>query len=490
MFYKVNNFATLQANAMTGTGAPENIPPPDFFQAMVETAGAVLFVIRAGRVIYSNPAFERLTGYSTAEFREMGVFQLFSEKSATADHLKAVLGGESPRCGFETWITTRDGEKRWVAVTLTTGEDLPDPAVLGTVSDLTDYQKREKALRQSERRYKTVFEMAPDIIYIYDADGPVIDQNEAAYWMFGLSREEAVGKTGIMTQLAEEDRAGFARIREETLKHGEWRGEMRVLRDPGGRGKEFFIMDSHVKVADIGEQKVVIAIARDITERKHMEEQLRNALWEKETLLREIHHRVKNNMQIISTLLRLQLRNTGDENTRAMFRESQNRILSMAMIHEKLYQSEGLHRIDLNDYIDDLAREVFTSFGEIAAGISLKTEVEEIALGLDTAIPCGLIIIELLSNALKYAFPVNCGGGEIFIGLRSEEQGWLGLTVSDNGVGLPAEIEIPHLKSLGLRLVSDLARYQLDGEMNLSREKGTRVYVRFQEKEKNPRQDD
>jgi two-component sensor histidine kinase len=235
---------------------------------------------------------------------------------------------------------------------------------------------------------------------------------------------------------------------------------------------------------------VVIAIARDITERKNMEEQLRQALKEKETLLREIHHRVKNNMQIISTLLKLQMRNAGDEKTRAMFRDSQNRILSMAMIHEKLYQSEGLHRIDLKDYIIDLAREVFTSFGDLSAGINLTTEINEIALGLDTAIPCGLIIIELLSNALKYAFPPDHGEGEIFIGLRSEDQGWFGLTVSDNGVGLPADLIIDRLKSLGLRLVSDLARYQLDGDMRISREQGTRVYVRFKEKEKKSRRDD
>jgi two-component sensor histidine kinase len=249
-------------------------------------------------------------------------------------------------------------------------------------------------------------------------------------------------------------------------------------------------MDSHVKVADIGGQKVVIAIARDITERKQMEEQLRRALREKETLLREIHHRVKNNMQIISSLLKLQMRNAADEQTRAMFRESQNRILSMAMIHEKLYQSEGLHRIDLKDYIDDLAREVVISFGEMVAGIVLKTDIEEITLGLDTAIPCGLIIIELLSNALKHAFPPHRGEGEIFIGLRPEGQGWLGLTVRDNGAGLPADMEINALKSLGLRLVADLARYQLGGDLNISRDNGTAIYVRFKEKEKPFRPED
>jgi two-component sensor histidine kinase len=162
----------------------------------------------------------------------------------------------------------------------------------------------------------------------------------------------------------------------------------------------------------------------------------------------------------------------------------------MAMIHEKLYLSEGLHRIDLKDYVVDLVREVFTSFGDLADGITLKTEVDEIALGLDTAIPCGLIIIELLSNALKYAFPTQCGDDrKIFIGLSSEAGGRYGLTVSDNGVGLPAEVEIHRLPSLGLRLVDDLARYQLDGELNLSREQGTRVHVSFKEKARPSRGD-
>ncbi len=469
---------------MTGTADPERIRPSDLWQAIVETTSTALFVINEGRVLYANPAFETLTGYSTAELGEEGIFHLFPDHSEAAAHLRSVLSGQAPGSWYETEITTRDAEKRWVAVALAPLGDLPTPAFLGTMRDLTDYKKREEALRQSELRYKTVFEMAPDIIYIYDPDGPVIDQNEAAYWMFGLSREEAVGQTGIMTQLPEEDQAGFAQIRQHTLRHGEWRGEMRVKRDLG-QSKEFFIMDSHVKVADIGGQQVVIAIARDITERKNMEEQLRQALREKEMLLREIHHRVKNNMQIISTLLRLQLRSAADHRTRALFRESQNRILSMAMIHEKLYQSEGLHRIDLKDYITDLAREVVTSFGDLAAGVTLTTAVDEIALGLDTAIPCGLIIIELLSNALKYAFPADRGGDrEIFIGLSSEAGGRYGLTVSDNGVGLPEEVEIPRLPSLGLRLVDDLARYQLDGELNFSREKGTRVYVRFKEKEK------
>jgi PAS domain S-box-containing protein len=474
---------------MTGIGVLKNTQSSKLFQAIIENTPAAQFILSGGRLLYANPAFEKLTGYSAAESREMGLPGLFPENSEDAARLQAVLDGRRPQCSFESEITTRAAEKRWVAITFTPIEDLPATTFLGTITDLTDYKRREEAITQSELRYKTVFNMAPDMFVIYDPDGVILDQNEGAFEVFGIPKEEAVYKTGMMTTLCEADKARFPQVREQTLKHGEWRGEFRAVRDLG-RGPEFIDFDSHVKVADLGEEKIVICIARDVTERKKMEEQIRQALREKETLLREIHHRVKNNMQIISTLLKLQMGNTADEQTRAMFRESQNRILSMAMIHEKLYQSEGLHRIDLKDYIIDLVREVFTSFGDLSAGVNLKTEIDEIALGLDTAIPCGLIIIELLSNALKYAFPPDHGEGEIFIGLRCEDQGWFGLTISDNGVGLPADVEIDRLKSLGLRLVSDLARYQLDGEMRVSREKGTRVYVKFKEKAKPSQGDD
>jgi two-component sensor histidine kinase len=219
-----------------------------------------------------------------------------------------------------------------------------------------------------------------------------------------------------------------------------------------------------------------------------MEEQIRNSLREKETLLREIHHRVKNNMQIISTLLKLQSRNAEEETTRDLFRESQNRILSMAMIHEKLYQSQGIHKIDLRDYIDDLAHEVLASFGEQAGRIELKTDIQDISLGMDTAIPCGLILIELLSNSLKHGFPGSRKGG-ILIAFHASGPAGLELSLADNGIGLPEDMDIRELKSLGLRLVSDLVGYQLEGEMEIERDAGTTVRVRFRERQKSSEKD-
>jgi two-component sensor histidine kinase len=278
-----------------------------------------------------------------------------------------------------------------------------------------------------------------------------------------------------MDTWCEEDKTRFPGLEEYLFRHGEWHGEIRGI-DAEGVPRT---CESRVKMIEIAGEPAILAVGRDITERKRMEEQVRNALREKETLLREIHHRVKNNMQIISTLLKLQSKNVQEGRTQALFRESQNRILSMAMIHEKLYQSEGIHKIDLKDYIHDLAHEVVASFGETRRGrITLTTDIHDIALGMDTAIPCGLILIELVSNSLKYAFPEN-RVGEIRIVFHSLGSAGFELTVADNGIGLPEDMDIHEQKSLGLRLVSDLAKYQLEGEMDVEGETGTTVRVQF-----------
>jgi len=208
-------------------------------------------------------------------------------------------------------------------------------------------------------------------------------------------------------------------------------------------------------------------------------ETLRMSLTEKEVLLKEIHHRVRNNLQIVSSLLNLQSEHVEDAPTLAALRESQDRVRAMAQIHEKLYQSEGLSRIDVADYIRSMAASLFTSYGVRGDLISLKLEVDDVKLGLDTAIPCGLIINELISNALKHAFP-NGRAGEVRVALRSSGDGSLRLHVSDNGVGVPDGFDPRRSRSLGLQLVQALAD-QLDGTVEIRRDGGAVFEVRFQE---------
>ncbi|VVB89940.1 Methyl sulfide methyltransferase-associated sensor [uncultured archaeon] len=210
-----------------------------------------------------------------------------------------------------------------------------------------------------------------------------------------------------------------------------------------------------------------------------VEEQIKESLTEKEVLLKEIHHRVKNNMQIISSLLRLQSRDVTEKKYIDMFTDSQNRITSMALIHEKLYQSKGLAKIDFDDYIRDLANGLFQSYGA-NSNIGLKIDVRDVSLGIDSAIPCGLVVNELVTNSLKHAFP-DGRRGEVLISLHPTPGNMIELIIRDNGVSIPEDIDIRKTESLGLHLVTILVENQLHGEINLDRSKGTEFLVKFKD---------
>jgi ammonium transporter len=207
-----------------------------------------------------------------------------------------------------------------------------------------------------------------------------------------------------------------------------------------------------------------------------------NSLKEKEMLLREIHHRVKNNLQVISSLIGLQSRYRKDDQAIEMAKESQNRIKAMALIHEKLYRSKDFANVEFSDYIKNLVNDLFASYRVSTSRVALKLDIKNISLGIDTAIPTGLIVNELVSNSLKYAFPEGMDG-EIRISLRSLNNGEKELIVSDNGVGLPESLDIEKAESLGLRMITNLTERSLHGKVNINKSNGTEFQIIFKEKE-------
>ena len=207
-----------------------------------------------------------------------------------------------------------------------------------------------------------------------------------------------------------------------------------------------------------------------------------NSLKEKEMLLREIHHRVKNNLQVISSLLSLQSRYSKDKQAIEMAKESQNRIKAMALIHEKLYRSKDFANVEFNDYIKNLVNDLFASYKVSASRIVLNMDIENISLGIDTAIPTGLIVNELVTNCLKYAFTEG-NDGEVMISLRSLDDDEKELIVSDNGVGLPESLDIKKAESLGLRMITNLTEKSLHGKVNINKSNGTEFQIIFKEKE-------
>jgi len=229
-------------------------------------------------------------------------------------------------------------------------------------------------------------------------------------------------------------------------------------------------------------RNLLVSAIRYAIERKWTEEKIKASLREKNVLLREIHHRVKNNMQVISSLLNLQSRHADDEKALDMLRGIQNRVKSMTLIHERLYQSEDIAKVSFAEHVQTLISHLFSSYGVDARSVKLSINIKDVLLDINTAIPCSLIINEIISNSLKHAFP-DGRKGEIKIAMHPLNKKEIRLVVSDDGVGLPQDLDLRKTKSLGLHLVRLLAEDQLHGDIMLDRTKGTNFNIRLKVKQ-------
>jgi two-component sensor histidine kinase len=239
-------------------------------------------------------------------------------------------------------------------------------------------------------------------------------------------------------------------------------------------------VDISSSVFEMGGKRYIQGIFRDVTERKRMEEELRQSLQEKETLVKEVHHRVKNNLAVVSSLLRLQSRQLEDEQAQGMISDSGNRVQSLSMLHEKLCRSEDVKSVAIGEYVRDLAQHLFRAFGKDGGKVRLAVDTEGLALDVDLAIPCGLIVNELVTNALKHAFP-DGRSGEVRVGFRRNGERGYELNVRDDGTGMAPEVDPWTAGTLGMQIVTQLAA-QLDAELEVEREGGTGFTIRFEEK--------
>jgi two-component sensor histidine kinase len=249
--------------------------------------------------------------------------------------------------------------------------------------------------------------------------------------------------------------------------------------------EERVFSDQEISLAQILANQTAVAVENarlyeraqtEIVERTRAEQELQASLEEKVVLLKEIHHRVKNNLQVISSLLNLQSQTIEDDDTLATLRDSQNRIRSMALIHERLYRSRDLSRIDLGEYVQSLSSFLIRSYRAYTRAVQLRVDADDVALSIDAAVPCGLIINELMSNALKHAFP-DGREGEIRVAIKADN-GLVQLSVGDNGVGFPDDVDFRETESLGLQLVNTLVD-QLDGTVALRVNGGTTFEIAF-----------
>lgn len=357
-----------------------------------------------------------------------------------------------------------DGTVRWLF-----GNSLPerlaDGSVLwnGFISDITERRKAEDKLRQFSR----IIDQAPVAIVITNLAGTIEYANPMFTAVTGYSTEELYGRNPSILQ------SGLTapKVYEDmwsTLKAGRvWHGELE------NRKKNNEIFTEDVVIAPVvdadGNVTHYVALKEDITERKRVDQALQASLQEKVALLNEVHHRVKNNLQVITSLLRLEAGRSSQSDTKAVLQEMQGRIRAMALMHETLYRAGTFASVDLASYLKQLATQAFRAQSNGAVRLSLL--LDPVQVSMDQATPCGLLVNELISNALKHAFPVG-HGGEIQLALHAaatpigDTPQWC-LRVSDNGVGLPADFEARRAQSLGLQLASDLAR-QVGGNLVIS----------------------
>jgi PAS domain S-box-containing protein len=345
---------------------------------------------------------------------------------------------------------------------------LPAGEVAAVYEDLAREKKVEEDFMEKEKIYRTIFETTGTAIIIVDEDTTIILVNREFERLSGYPKDDIEGKMSWTEFVVDEDL--------ERMK--EYHYLRRKGPDLAPRRYTFGFRNRHGEVRHMqmtvgmipGTMKSVASMV-DITEIKEASEEIRESLREKEVLLREIHHRVKNNLQIVSSLLNLQSLSI-EEDLRDVLKESQGRIKVMAMIHENLYQSESLARINFREYVERLVDDIIVSYG---ASVRTIVEVDDMKPDIDTAIPIGLIINELVTNSVKYAFPD--GTGTVRVSLRSN--GKAVLLVSDDGVGLPADVDPGETDTLGLMLVRILTE-QLDGTLTIRRDHGTEFRISFQ----------
>ncbi|MCA1994916.1 MAG: PAS domain S-box protein [Coleofasciculus sp. S288] len=338
------------------------------------------------------------------------------------------------------------------------------------VTDATTLEAMESELQQTKEQLRAVLDAVPGFVCWVNSNGQYLGVNQYMADTFNLPPDVLVGQELNCLGNSPE----FAQFMTQFLVDSAQTGHREIKAQVNGLIRDYLIVAQKYH-----QDSLAVAVGIDITQRKQAEVQIQASLQEKEVLLQEIHHRVKNNLQVISSLLDLQSQQIEEPAMLEVFRESQNRVKSMALIHEKLYQSQNFTKINFDEYVKSLTNYLFKAYELNADNIALEVCMDEVKLNIDTAIPCGLIINELVSNALKHAFPNN-RTGTVRLAMNSDSDNHFTLLIEDDGVGFPATWELKTARSLGIQIVHVLVK-QIKGKIDLDRNKGSKFRVSFSE---------
>ena len=444
---------------------------------------AVFFKDAEGRYLGCNEEFTKIMGVAAEDIAGKTVFDLWPGEQSEMYHRKDLELLRNPEHqSYEFKVTDCTGTILDVVFNKYVFMDEKGQVggIIGAFLDISARKRAEEKLRETNTMLQALIQAIPDVIFFKDAQSRYLIANRATEDFTGLRQEQLQGKTDeelLPPELAEDCRKSDDAVTqtlkvvrfEEQYTRADKKGFLDTIKAP--------VFDDQGNLAGL------VGVSRDITERKHMEEDLQRSSREKDTLLQEIHHRVKNNMQVISSLLNLQAKSINDPRMSAIFEDCQSRIRSMALVHEELYQSKNLSQIDIKHYINALLHGLSSSVYRKAT-VRFKVIVDDLFFNIDTAIPCGLIITELVTNSFKHAFPKQTEG-EIALELHRKDE-LFHLSVRDNGAGLPPGFDPAKTQSLGLQLIHTLAR-QLGGMVEMKSVHGTETTIVFKER-KNKRE--
>ncbi len=437
-----------------------------------------LFCIRGtdGHFEPLSSAWENLLGWTRAELRSQPWIEFVHPDDVQVSLSAEMQCTQTDTVEYENRYRHKNGRYHWLSWRVSRNED---GCVYAVAKNITAEKDSQEHLRQSEEQLRLALDAAKMGFWAWDIQTGTVTWSENFKRIFGLPLDIEEGSYELFLSIVHpDDRDRVHQASLSSFASGQ-NGDInyRIIWPDGSihwieSMFQFFFDEAGKPIRKTG-------LDLDVSERKLAELQLQESLQEKEVLLQEIHHRVKNNLQVICSLLDLQSQYIQEPAMKGLFLESYNRVKSMALVHEKLYLHRNFARINFSEYIESLTNDLFYAYGGKASPITLELDIDKITLNVDTAIPCALIINELVSNALKYAFPDN-QEGKISIVLHSENTRHLILIVRDSGQGLPKDFDFNTTKSLGLQLVKVLTN-QLEGTLEIDCKSGTEFRISFSE---------
>ena len=447
----------------------------NYYKTLIQYSTDIITLIdKNGRILFESPSVKKILGYFPEELVGKNAFDFIHKEDLSTAYKAFKMGLNT--LGKPITVSFRYKHKNGTYIYLeSTGTNYTHLSYInGIIINSRDITKR-KIIENDVKRLSLAVEQSSNTVVITDLNGNIEYVNKKFVDLTGYSKEEAIGNNPNILKSGETTQEDYARLWETILTGKTWEGEFKNKKKNG----EFYWESVKITPVIDTTDKIInfIAIKDDITTKKLQEEELKKNLEEKELMLREIHHRVKNNLQIVNSLLNLQQSSVDDPALKAQLMISQNRVKSMALIHQLLYKSVELTRINMEDYLLGLGSFMLASYGELRDRLNIKINCKEIFFSIETAVPFGLLVNELITNSLKHGFP-DLRSGIIDVSLYTEDGGTYVLEYNDNGIGMPLTVINGHVMTFGMYLIDTLVN-QLDGVLELNSQNGTAYKIRF-----------